>query len=112
YRRLGQLDRHSRPGGRCARQSRAVRDHPAGADRAPARARPCAAPRPLRRAAVVFEYFPRRVSQRQVRAARGQAAVLHAGRLAGHYLVAQTLAMWAYILKRLLLMIPTLLGVL
>src|SRR5205085_12181807 len=44
--------------------------------------------------------------------AAGEAALLHTGRLAGLDLVEKALAMWSYILKRLLLMVPTLFGIL
>src|SRR5205814_6537912 len=88
------------------------RHHAAGADRAAARSRPRSAPRPLHGAAVVLQYVPCRLARRKVRAAAGEAALLHAGRLAGLDLVEKALAMWSYILKRLLLMIPTLFGIL
>src|SRR5262249_45577945 len=86
--------------------------HAAGADRAPARTRSRPPARLLHGAAVVLEYVPCRLARRQVRAAAGEAALLHAGRLAGLDLVEKALARRSCSLTRRRLMIPTLFGIL
>ena len=112
HRRLQQLDGDTRPGDRRARQPGGLVEDPARARGAPAGARPRVAPRPLRGAAILLQQLPGLVSFREVRAAQSPAAVLPGGRLGDLDLVEEAVKMWSYVLQRLLLMIPTLFGIL
>src|SRR5712691_1259245 len=112
HRRLEQPDGRARPRRRCPRPARGIVHDTAAAHRAAAGARPGAAARLLLRASVLLEHLPRRLPLRKVRAARGQAAVLRARGVGDLHLVEEAITMWSYVLKRLLLMIPTLFGIL